>query len=179
MVKGLQGFVLEDAAGLSLYGDLDIESIYAASLPSIHPSFAPQMHVEMSAQWQAPPLPDQPIELFIGILSAGNHFAERMAVRKSWMSAVRESSNVVARFFVSLVTLELLCVALVLVLLVQNLMFRNRQHGRKEVNMELKKEADFFEDIVIVPYIDSYNLIVLKTIAICEYGVSKTRLANS
>ncbi|XP_042435606.1 hydroxyproline O-galactosyltransferase GALT6-like isoform X2 [Zingiber officinale] len=139
------GFVLEDATGLSLNGDLDIESIYAASLPAIHPIFAPQRHLEMSAQWQAPPLPDQPIELFIGILSAGNHFAERMAIRKSWMSAVRESSNVVARFFVSL-------------------------HGRKEMNMELKKEAEFFGDIVIVPYIDSYDLIVLKTVAICEYG---------
>ncbi|KAG6476138.1 hydroxyproline O-galactosyltransferase GALT6-like isoform X1 [Zingiber officinale] len=171
------GFVLEDATGLSLNGDLDIESIYAASLPAIHPIFAPQRHLEMSAQWQAPPLPDQPIELFIGILSAGNHFAERMAIRKSWMSAVRESSNVVARFFVSLVTLELLCVALVLVLLVHNFMFQYWQHGRKEVNMELKKEAEFFGDIVIVPYIDSYDLIVLKTVAICEYG-ARTLPAN-
>lgn len=42
----------------------------------------------------------------------------------------------------------------------------------KEVNVELKKEADFFGDIVIVPYIDNYNLLVLKTIAIFEYGVS-------
>lgn len=47
------------------------------------------------------------------------------------------------------------------------------------MNMELKKEAEFFGDIVIVPYIDSYDLIVMKTVAICEYGVSKTRLANS
>lgn len=85
-------------------GDIDIESIYAASLPSIHPSFAPRRHLEMSAQWQAPPLPGGAADLFIGILSAGNHFAERMAVRKSWMSAVRRSSNVVARFFVALVT---------------------------------------------------------------------------
>ncbi|WOL04197.1 hydroxyproline O-galactosyltransferase GALT6 isoform X1 [Canna indica] len=140
------GFVLEDATGLSLNGDLDISSIYAASLPSRHPSFSPQRILEMSAQWQAPPLPDEPVELFIGILSAGNHFAERMAVRKSWMSAVRRSSNVVARFFVAL-------------------------HGRKEVNAELKKEAEFFGDIVIVPFMDSYDLVVLKTVAICEYGV--------
>ncbi|XP_064960433.1 hydroxyproline O-galactosyltransferase GALT6-like [Musa acuminata AAA Group] len=139
-------FVLEDATGLSLNGDLDIDSIYAASLPSTHPSFAPQRHLELSAQWQAPPFTDEPVELFIGILSAGNHFAERMAVRKSWMSAVRRSSNVVARFFVAL-------------------------HGRKEVNMELKKEAEFFGDIVIVPFMDNYDLVVLKTIAICEYGV--------
>lgn len=45
------------------------------------------------------------------------------------------------------------------------------QHARKEVNVELKKEADFFGDIVIVPYMDHYDLVVLKTVAICEYGV--------
>jgi len=37
--------------------------------------------------------------------------------------------------------------------------------------VELKKEAEFFGDIVIVPFMDSYDLVVLKTIAICEYGV--------
>lgn len=46
------------------------------------------------------------------------------------------------------------------------------QNGRKEVNVELKKEAEFFSDIVIVPYMDHYDLVVLKTVAICEYGVS-------
>jgi hydroxyproline O-galactosyltransferase 2/3/4/5/6 len=40
-----------------------------------------------------------------------------------------------------------------------------------EVNAELK-EAEFFRDIVIVPFIDSYDLVVLKTVAIAEYGVS-------
>lgn len=38
--------------------------------------------------------------------------------------------------------------------------------------MELKKEAEFFGDIVIVPFMDNYDLVVLKTVAICEYGVS-------
>jgi len=38
--------------------------------------------------------------------------------------------------------------------------------------VELKKEAEFFGDIVIVPFMDSYDLVVLKTIAICKYGVS-------
>ncbi|KAJ6816194.1 hydroxyproline O-galactosyltransferase GALT6-like [Iris pallida] len=140
------GFVLEDATGFSLNGDLEVVSIFAASLPTSHPSYAPQKNLEMSAQWQAPPLPEGPVELFIGILSAGNHFAERMAVRKSWMSTIRKSSSLVARFFVAL-------------------------HGRKEVNIELKKEAKFFGDIVVVPYMDSYDLVVLKTIAICEYGL--------
>lgn len=128
-------------------GDVDIHSVFAASLPSSHPSFSPQRHLEFSNRWKAPPLPDGDVELFIGILSAGNHFAERMAVRKSWMQhKLIKSSTVVARFFVAL-------------------------NGRKEVNVELKKEAEFFGDIVIVPYMDNYDLVVLKTVAICEYGV--------
>lgn len=39
--------------------------------------------------------------------------------------------------------------------------------------MELMKEVEFFRDIVIVPYVDHYDLVVLKTVAICEYGVSR------
>ncbi|MFQ6648397.1 hypothetical protein Gotur_021030 [Gossypium turneri] len=141
------GFVLEDATGLSLKGDLDVHSVFAASLPNSHPSFDPQKHLERLSKWKAPPLPNGNVELFIGILSAGNHFAERMAVRKSWMQhKLIKSSNVVARFFVAL-------------------------SGRKEVNVELKKEADYFGDIVIVPYMDNYDLVVLKTVAISEYGV--------
>ncbi|XP_011087189.1 hydroxyproline O-galactosyltransferase GALT6 [Sesamum indicum] len=147
------GFTLEDATGLSLNGDVDVISIFAASLPKSHPSFAPQRHLDLSDRWKAPPIPDGPVELFIGILSAGNHFAERMAVRKSWMQhRLIKSSKVVARFFVAL-------------------------HGRKEVNAEVKKEAEFFGDIVIVPYMDNYDLVVLKTVAICEYGV-RTVSAN-
>uniref|UniRef100_A0A2N9G672 Galectin domain-containing protein n=1 Tax=Fagus sylvatica TaxID=28930 RepID=A0A2N9G672_FAGSY len=141
------GFTLEDATGLSVSGDVDIHSVFAGSLPTSHPSFASQQHLEFSSKWKAPPRPDGAVELFIGILSAGNHFSERMAVRKSWMQhTLIKSSNVVARFFVAL-------------------------HARKEVNVELKREADFFGDIVIVPYMDNYDLVVLKTVAICEYGV--------
>lgn len=99
-----QGFSLEDATGLSVKGDVDVHSIFAASLPTSHPSFAPQMHIELLPQWKAPLLLHVNVELFIGILSAGNHFAERMAVRKSWMQhKLVKSSNVVARFFVALV----------------------------------------------------------------------------
>ncbi|CAN6213425.1 unnamed protein product [Urochloa humidicola] len=141
------GFVLEDATGLFLNGDLDVHAVFAGSLPTTHPSFAPQNYLNFSTVWQAPPLPDEPVEIFIGILSSANHFAERMGVRKTWMSAVRESPNTVARFFVAL-------------------------HGRKEVNVELKKEAEFFGDIVFVPFLDNYDLVVMKTLAICHYGVN-------
>ncbi|XP_073363383.1 hydroxyproline O-galactosyltransferase GALT6-like [Aegilops tauschii subsp. strangulata] len=101
----------------------------------------------MSAQWKASPLPTEPVELFIGILSAANNFAEWMAGRKSWMIATRKSSNSVGRFFVALVKDFFI-------------------EWEKEVSEELKKEAEFFGDIVLVPFLDSYDLIVLKTIAI-------------
>lgn len=100
----LQGFVLEDATGLAVKGDVDVHSIFATSLPGTHPSFSPQRALEMSETWKASPLPKHPIRLFIGILSASNHFAERMAVRKTWMQSTEvKSSDVVARFFVALV----------------------------------------------------------------------------
>ncbi|PIN15231.1 Galactosyltransferase [Handroanthus impetiginosus] len=141
------GFTLEDATGLFLNGDVDVHSIVAASLPTSHPSTAPRRHLELDPKWKAPNLPTGPVDLFIGILSAGNHFAERMAVRKSWMQHnTVKSADVVTRFFVAM-------------------------HARKEVNVELMKEAEYFGDIVIVPYMDNYDLVVLKTIAICEYGV--------
>ncbi|CAJ1931637.1 unnamed protein product [Sphenostylis stenocarpa] len=141
------GFALEDATGLSINGDVDVHSIFAASLPTSHPSFAPQMHLELLPQWKAPPLHNVNVDLFIGILSAGNHFAERMAVRKSWMQhKLIKSSHAVARFFVAL-------------------------HARKDINVDIKKEAEYFGDIIIVPYMDHYDLVVLKTIAICEYGI--------
>lgn len=147
------GFTLEDATGLAVQGDVDVHSIYVTSLPSTHPSFSPQRVLEMSAKWKASPLPNKPIRLFIGILSATNHFAERMAVRKTWMQYPEiKSSNVAVRFFVAL-------------------------NQRKEVNAVLKKEAAFFGDIVILPFLDRYELVVLKTIAICEYGVQNVTAA--
>jgi hydroxyproline O-galactosyltransferase 2/3/4/5/6 len=99
----LQGYNLEDATQLSLKGDIDVESVLAGSLPTSPPTSATRSYLEMSKQWKASPLPTEPVELFIGILSSANHFAERMAVRKSWMISTRRSSDVVARFFVALV----------------------------------------------------------------------------
>ncbi|TYH09281.1 hypothetical protein ES288_A07G082600v1 [Gossypium darwinii] len=126
------GYTLEDATGLTLNGDIDVHAVFASSLPTSHPSDATQKNLEMSNQWKAPPLPEQPVDLFIGILSAGNHFAERMAIRKSWMQHNLVKSSIVhVRFFVA---------------------------------------VNFFGDIVIVPYMDNYDLVVLKTVSICEYG---------
>lgn len=36
----------------------------------------------------------------------------------------------------------------------------------------LKKEASYFGDTITLPFMDRYELVVLKTIAICEFGVS-------
>ena len=80
-----QGFVFEDATGFSVNGDIDVHTVVAASLHVSHPSFSPQILLDMSDKWKAPPLLEGPVNLFIVILSAGNHFADRMAVRKTWM----------------------------------------------------------------------------------------------
>ncbi|GLT64202.1 hypothetical protein SLA2020_367100 [Shorea laevis] len=147
------GFTLEDATGLAIKGDVDVHSVYATSLPASHPSFSPQRVLEFSDKWKAHSTPKSKIQLFIGVLSATNHFAERMAVRKTWMQATAiKSSNVVVRFFVAL-------------------------NPRKEVNAVLKKEAAYFGDIVILPFMDRYELVVLKTIAICEFGVQNVTTA--
>ena len=53
------------------------------------------------------------------------------------------------------------------------------KNPRKEVNAVLKKEAAYFGDIVILPFMDRYELVVLKTVAICEFGVSLIILAAS
>ncbi|PHT36246.1 putative beta-1,3-galactosyltransferase 20 [Capsicum baccatum] len=42
------GFSLEDDTGLSLNGDIDVDSMFAASLPATLPNFAPQRHLDMS-----------------------------------------------------------------------------------------------------------------------------------
>nr|CAB3466512.1 unnamed protein product [Digitaria exilis] len=141
------GFALEDATGLAVTGGIDVHSVYATALPKAHPSFSLQQVLEMSERWKARPVPEEPIQLFVGILSATNHFSERMAIRKTWMQfPAIQLGNVVARFFVAL-------------------------SHRKEINAALKKEAEYFGDIVILPFIDRYELVVLKTVAICQYGV--------
>lgn len=97
-----KGFVLEDATSLSVNGNIDIESIVAGSLPTAHPNIE-ERNLELLTELKTPPLGKENVELFIGVLSAASHFTERMAVRRSWMSSVRNSSSIVARFFVALV----------------------------------------------------------------------------
>ena len=91
---------------MSVIGDIDVQSIVAGSLPTAHPSIV-QRNLELLTELKAPPLSEENVELFIGILSAGSHFTERMAARRSWMSSVRNSSSAMARFFVAVVILTL------------------------------------------------------------------------
>ncbi|KAB8117137.1 hypothetical protein EE612_058794, partial [Oryza sativa] len=68
----------------------------------LHTQALPQSYLDMSTALAVPLLCLMNlVDIFIGILSSGNHFVERMGVRKTWMSAVRNSPNVVARFFVA------------------------------------------------------------------------------
>lgn len=96
-----KGFDLENVATVQANGDIEVESMFAGTLPTVHPNIM-ERNLELLAELKAPP-PEEPVELFIGILSAGSHFTERMAVRRSWMSVVRNSSSTMARFFVALV----------------------------------------------------------------------------
>ncbi|KAL3585047.1 hypothetical protein D5086_011914 [Populus alba] len=100
-----KGFTLEDATGISNQRRRRCSFSFATSLPSSHPSFSPQRVLEMSEKWKSSSFTKESPSTFYWILSATNHFAERMAVRKTWMqSSVIKSSNVVARFVVALVT---------------------------------------------------------------------------
>lgn len=47
------------------------------------------------------------------------------------------------------------------------------------MNAVLKKEAAYFGDVEILPFMDRYELVVLKTVAICEYGVCSAVFLSS
>lgn len=49
------------------------------------------------------------------------------------------------------------------------------QHKNNRVNFELWTEAQAYGDIQLMPFVDYYSLISLKTIAICIMGVSLLR----
>ncbi|KAL0398294.1 UNVERIFIED_CONTAM: Hydroxyproline O-galactosyltransferase GALT2 [Sesamum radiatum] len=142
------GFALEDATGLAIKGDVDVHSVYATSLPTSHPSFSPKRVLDFSEKWKSQPIPQGHVKLFIGVLSATNHFAERMAIRKTWMQSLPvKASKAAVRFFVAL-------------------------NPRSEVNAILKKEAAYFGDIEILPFMDRYELVVIKTVAIFVRNVT-------
>eukprot|EP01018_Ginkgo_biloba_P038660 Gb_04074 [translate_table: standard] len=129
--------------GVRFRGDLQLLSVLASGLPTSENLD----HVVDLESLKAPPLlPRKKLAMVIGVFSTGNNFNRRMAVRRSWMQykAVR-SGDVAVRFFVGL-------------------------HKNTRVNEELWREAQTYGDIQLVPFVDYYNLITLKTVAICTYG---------
>ncbi|XP_057853396.2 beta-1,3-galactosyltransferase GALT1 [Cryptomeria japonica] len=130
-------------SGVRIAGDLQLLSVLANGLPT---SEDLDLVVDLESL-KAPALtPKKKLAMFIGVFSTGNNFERRMAVRRSWMQyrPVR-SGQVAVRFFVGM-------------------------HKNKQVNEELWKEARTYGDIQLMPFVDYYNLITLKTIAICIYG---------
>ncbi|XP_059652745.1 hydroxyproline O-galactosyltransferase GALT6-like isoform X1 [Cornus florida] len=49
----------------------------------------------------------------------------------------------------------------------------NVKNTNRQVNLELWREAQVYGDIQLMPFVDYYSLLSLKTIAICIMGSSK------
>ncbi|XP_062209737.1 hydroxyproline O-galactosyltransferase GALT3-like isoform X2 [Phragmites australis] len=122
-------------------GDLELLSFLANGLP-----VSEDIDMASVALLKAPPLPKKRFFLLVGVFSTGNNFKRRMALRRTWMQyeAVR-SGDVVVRFFTGL-------------------------HKNEQVNIELWREAQLYGDIQLIPFVDYYTLITLKTISICMFG---------
>ncbi|XP_058076945.1 hydroxyproline O-galactosyltransferase GALT3-like isoform X1 [Magnolia sinica] len=129
-------------SGVRVAGGLDVLSFLANGLPVIED---PGLVVDVK-YLKAPPVPKKRLLLLVGVFSTGNNFERRMAIRRSWMQyeAIR-SGDVAVRFFIGL-------------------------HKNGQVNVELWKEAQRYGDIQLMPFVDYYSLITLKTIAICFFG---------
>ncbi|XP_057861926.2 hydroxyproline O-galactosyltransferase GALT2 isoform X5 [Cryptomeria japonica] len=146
------GFPLNDILSISVKEDIQVENIDAYSLPSIAQTISLG---KLAVQRQDPKAqtilqPSGHPHIFVGIISASNNFAQRMAIRRTWLRShtIQASFQAAAFFFVAL-------------------------DIDKDINVQLKKESDYYGDMVILPYIDHYHLLVLKTLAIVEFGIFK------
>lgn len=130
-------------SGVRFTGDLKLLSVLASGLPT---SEYLDYVFDLESLKAVPLVPQKKLSMFIGVFSTANNFNRRMAIRRSWMQykAVRDG-DVAVRFFVGM-------------------------NKNKRVNEELWKEAHTYGDIQLVPFVDYYSLITLKTIAICTYG---------
>ncbi|CAN0896563.1 Beta-1,3-galactosyltransferase GALT1 [Linum grandiflorum] len=124
-------------------GDLKLISVLASGLPTVEDS---EHSVDLEALKASPLSRKQTLDLFIGVFSNANNFKRRMAVRRTWMQyAAVHSGAVAVRFFVGL-------------------------HKNQIVNEELWNEARTYGDVQLMPFVDYYNLITWKTLAICIFG---------
>ncbi|KAG0471682.1 hypothetical protein HPP92_016228 [Vanilla planifolia] len=124
-------------------GDIKLLSVVSSGLPTFED--AERVNDLELLKSSAFPI-HKDVDLFIGVFSTANNFKQRMAVRRTWMQydSVR-SGAVLVRFFVGL-------------------------HKNQLVNEELWSEACTYGDIQLMPFVDYYNLITWKTVAICIYG---------
>ncbi|KAF8401247.1 hypothetical protein HHK36_012179 [Tetracentron sinense] len=131
------------ASRVKVAGGLDLLSVLANGLP-VPEDLDLVLDVE---RLKAPPISKKRVIMLVGVFSTGNNFERRMALRRSWMQygAVR-SGDVAVRFFIGL-------------------------HKNAQVNFELWREAQTYGDIQLMPFVDYYSLITLKTIAICILGI--------
>lgn len=129
-------------SGVKVDGGLDILSVLAKGLP-----VSEDHDLVIDAELlRAPVTKKKRLALLVGVFSTGNNFERRMALRRSWMQyEAVHSGDVAVRFFIGL-------------------------HKNRQVNFELWKEAQAYGDVQLMPFVDYYSLISLKTIAICIMG---------
>jgi hypothetical protein len=129
-------------SGVRVVGGVDVLYAVAKGLP-VSEDLDLLINVETL---KAPPITKKRLVMLIGVFSSGNNFERRMALRRSWMQyeAVR-SGDVAVRFFIGL-------------------------HKNKQVNLEIWREAQTYGDIQLMPFVDYYSLLSLKTVAICILG---------
>ncbi|XP_071937718.1 hydroxyproline O-galactosyltransferase GALT3-like isoform X1 [Coffea arabica] len=128
--------------GVEVKGGLATIAILAKGLPVSN-----DLNLDVDLELlKAPSVSKKELVLMIGVFSTANNFERRMALRRSWMQydAVR-SAEVAVRFFIGL-------------------------HKKQAVNYELWREAQAYGDIQLMPFVDYYSLLSLKTIAICILG---------
>ncbi|GMI99237.1 galactosyltransferase1 [Hibiscus trionum] len=138
--QGLEPWLVNE---VRIFGDMKLTSVLASGLPTSEEL----EHIDdLDALRVVPLKPHHPLDLFIGVFSTANNFKRRMAVRRTWMQypAVK-SATVAVRFFVGL-------------------------HKNQIVNEELWSEMKTYGDIQLMPFVDYYDLITWKTVAICIFG---------
>ncbi|KAG4929447.1 hypothetical protein JHK86_046408 [Glycine max] len=129
-------------SSIKVAGSLSLLSILAKGLPVTEDN---DIVVDIE-NLKAPSIARKRLALLIGVFSTGNNFERRMALRRSWMQyEAVHSGEVAVRFFIGL-------------------------HKNNRVNFELWTEAQAYGDIQLMPFVDYYSLISLKTIAICIMG---------
>lgn len=128
--------------GVKVGGNLNLISALAKGLP-----VSEEIDMVDINHLKAPPLASSKrLVLLIAVFSTANNFERRLALRKSWMQYEAIRSGVVAvRFFIGL-------------------------HKNKEVNFQVWKEAQAYGDIQLMPFVDYYSLLTIKTIAMCILG---------